>query len=255
MKAIRLLGITILTGIILFGFQHTENSMQADATETDKNLHTATFAGGCFWCTESDFEKVDGVAEAVSGYTGGDEKSPTYKQVSSGATGHVEAVQVHYDPSKISYAELLEVFWRHVNPTDAGGQFVDRGPQYRSAIFYHSEEQKVLAEKSKAAMGKSGIFKSPLVTPILPLKIFYPAEEYHQNYYKKNPIRYKWYRSGSGRDQFLKSTWGDKPYPKKPVKSDAKYSKPSDTDLREKLTPLQYKVTPVSYTHLRAHET
>ena len=248
MKAILIFGITILIGIVLFGFQHTKNQKQAEAMETDKkyddkNLKKATFAGGCFWCTESDFEKIDGVVEVVSGYTGGDEKNPTYEQVSAGATGHYEAVQVIYDPLKISYGELLEVFWRHVNPTDAGGQFVDRGPQYRTAIFYHDDEQRALAEKSKADMDNSGVFKNPLVTPIMPLKRFYAAEKYHQDYYKKNPLRYKWYRSGSGRDQFLESTWGDKPYRKKPAKSDSKFSKPDDAALREKLTPLQYKVT------------
>jgi peptide methionine sulfoxide reductase msrA/msrB len=183
------------------------------------------------------------VVQAVSGYTGGEEKDPTYEQVSAGATGHYEAVQVYYDPLKISYAELLEVFWRHVNPTDAGGQFVDRGPQYRSAIFYHDDEQKALAEKSKADMDKSGVFKTVLVTPIIPLKQFFPAEDYHQDYYKKNPLRYKYYRHGSGRDQFLESVWGNRPMKKKPAKSDAEYSKPDDTVLREKLTPLQYKVT------------
>jgi peptide methionine sulfoxide reductase msrA/msrB len=248
MKAILIFGITILIGIVLFGFQHTKFQNQVEAMETDKkyddnNLQKATFAGGCFWCTESDFEKIDGVVEVVSGYTGGDEKNPTYEQVSSGATGHYEAVQIYYDPQKISYAQLLEVFWRHVNPTDAGGQFVDRGPQYRSAIFYHDDEQKALAEKSKADMDKSGVFKTPLVTPIIPLKQFYPAEKYHQDYYKKNPIRYKWYRSGSGRDQFLENTWGDRPVKKKPAASDSKYYKPDDEVLKKKLTPLQYKVT------------
>ena len=248
MKTIVILGIMILTGFILFGFQHTKNQRQAEAMEMDKkyedeNLSSATFAGGCFWCTESDFEKVDGVVEVVSGYTGGDEKDPTYKQVSSGATGHYEAVQVHYDPSKISYAELLDVFWRHVNPTDAGGQFVDRGPQYRSAIFYHDDEQKALAEKSKADMDKSGVFKTPLVTPIIEFKTFYPAEEYHQDYYKKNPIRYKWYRSGSGRDQFLESIWGAVPAKKNSAGPESKYSKPEDEVLKKKLTPMQYKVT------------
>ncbi len=248
MKTIVILGIMILTGFILFGFQHTKNPGKAEAMEMDKkyddkNLAAATFAGGCFWCTESDFEKVDGVVEVVSGYTGGDEKDPTYEQVSSGATGHYEAVQVYYDPLKISSAELLEVFWRHVNPTDAGGQFVDRGPQYRSAIFYHNDEQKALAEKSKADMDRSGVFKTPLVTPIIPLKEFYAAEDYHQDYYKNNPIRYKWYRSGSGRDQFLESTWGDTPVKKKPGRSGSKYSKPDDAVLKEKLTPLQYRVT------------
>jgi peptide methionine sulfoxide reductase msrA/msrB len=248
MKTIIIFGITILIGIVLFGFQHTKNQKQAEAMEMDKkydakNLHQATFAGGCFWCTESDFEKIDGAVEVVSGYTGGDEKNPTYAQVSSGATGHYEAVQVYYDPLKISYADLLEVFWRHVNPTDAGGQFVDRGPQYRSAIFYHDEEQKALAEKSKAAMDRSGVFKKPLVTPIIALKIFFPAEDYHQDYYKKNPIRYKFYRSGSGRDQFLESVWGNRPAKKTSAGSGSKYSKPDDEVLKKKLTSMQYKVT------------
>ena len=248
MKTIVILGIMILTGFILFGFQHTKNQSQVEAMETDKkyddkNLATATFAGGCFWCTESDFEKVDGVVEVISGYTGGDEENPTYEQVSSGTTGHYESVQVYYDPLKISYTELLDVFWRHVNPTDAGGQFVDRGPQYRSAIFYHDEEQKALAEKSKAAMDSSGVFKTPLVTQIIPLKQFYPAEKYHQDYYKKNPIRYKWYRSGSGRDQYLESIWGNMPAKKTSAGTDSKYAKPDDAVLKEKLTPMQYNVT------------
>ncbi len=248
MKTIIILGVTILIGVVLFGFQHTKNQRQAEAMEIDKkyddkDLDRATFAGGCFWCTESDFEKIDGVVEVLSGYTGGDEENPTYEQVSSGATGHYEAVQVFYDPLKASYAELLEVFWRHVNPTDAGGQFVDRGPQYRSAIFYHDDEQKTLAEKSKANMDKSGVFKKPLVTPIMPLKRFYPAEEYHQDYYKKNPIRYKWYRSGSGRDQFLESIWGQMPEKKTAVGPNSKYSKPNDEVLKKKLAAMQYEVT------------
>jgi peptide methionine sulfoxide reductase msrA/msrB len=248
MKTIMIFGIVILIGLVLLGFQHSKSQKQDMMNEmgkkyADKNLYKATFAGGCFWCTESDFEKIDGVVEVVSGYTGGDEENPTYKQVSSGATGHFEAVQVYFDPLKISYAELLEIFWRHVNPTDAGGQFVDRGPQYRSAIFYHDEEQKALAAKSKAAMDKSGVFKKPLVTPIIPLKEFYPAEDYHQNYYKKNPIRYKFYRSGSGRDQFLDSIWGIMPAKKASAGSDSKYSKPDDAVLKKKLTPMQYKVT------------
>jgi peptide methionine sulfoxide reductase msrA/msrB len=248
MKTIAIFGMTILIGIVLFGFQHTKNQRQVEAMEMDekydaKNLHKATFAGGCFWCTESDFEKIDGVIEVVSGYTGGDEENPTYKHVSSGATGHYEAVQVYYDPLKISYADLLEVFWRHVNPTDAGGQFVDRGPQYRSAIFYHDEEQQTLADKSKADMDKSGVFKKPLVTPIIQLKKFFPAEDYHQDYYKKNPIRYKFYRSGSGRDQFLENVWGNMPAKKASAGSDLKYAKADDEVLKKKLSPLQYKVT------------
>ena len=211
-----------------------------------KSLKTATFAGGCFWCVESDFEKVDGVVEAISGYTGGQKPNPTYKEVSVGGTGHAEAVQVHYDPDKITYKELLDVFWRHVNPTDAGGQFVDRGSQYRSAIFYHDEEQKRLAEESRADLEKSGRFNKPIATEIVPLTEFYTAEEYHQDYYKKNPLRYKFYRHGSGRDQFLKSTWGDETKAsahKMKSADNPKYSKPDDAVLKKKLTALQYKVT------------
>ena len=211
-----------------------------------KNLKTATFAGGCFWCVESDFEKVDGVVEAVSGYTGGDEPNPTYKQVAAGRTGHTEAIQVHYDPDIITYKELLDVFWRHMDPTDAGGQFVDRGSQYRSAIFYHDEEQKRLAEESKAELDKSGRFSKPVVTEIVPLTEFYKAEDYHQDYYKKSPRRYKFYRYGSGRDQFLNKVWASeaKPSPQKQAAGgSSKYSKPDDDVLKKKLSPMQYTVT------------
>jgi peptide methionine sulfoxide reductase msrA/msrB len=211
-----------------------------------KDLKTATFAGGCFWCVESDFEKVAGVVEAVSGYTGGDEPNPTYKQVAAGRTGHTEAIQVHYDPDKITYKELLDVFWRHMDPTDAGGQFVDRGSQYRSAIFYHDEEQKRLAEESKAELDKSGRFSKPVVTEIVPLTEFYKAEDYHQDYYKKSPRRYKFYRYGSGRDQFLNKVWASeaKPSPKKKAAGgNPKYSKPDDEVLKKKLSPMQYTVT------------
>ncbi|HSO19431.1 MAG TPA: peptide-methionine (S)-S-oxide reductase MsrA, partial [Desulfosarcina sp.] len=169
--------------------------------------HEAVFAGGCFWCTEADFEKIDGVLEAVSGYTGGEEVDPTYEQVSSGRTGHVEAIKIVYDPRKVSYQDLLYVYWRTINPTDDGGQFVDRGPQYRSAIFYANEEQRRLAEASKKELAASGVFEKPIVTEIRPLEAFYPAEDYHQDYYDNNPIRYKWYRSGSGRDRYLEVTW------------------------------------------------
>ncbi len=178
-------------------------------TTQDQNLKIATFAGGCFWCTESDFEKISGVLKVKSGYTGGKKENPTYKEVSAGATGHVEAIQVYYDPEKVSYEKLLEVFWRHIDPTDSGGQFVDRGPQYASAIFYHNEEQRKAAEKSKEELSKSGKFAEPIVTPILKFTRFYDAEEYHQDYYKKNQLRYASYRHGSGRDQFLKKVWGE----------------------------------------------
>ncbi len=169
---------------------------------------TAVFAGGCFWCTESDFEKLPGVIDAISGYTGGTVANPSYKQVSAGGTGHVEAVKVIYDPDQLSYSQLLDWFWRHVDPTDAGGQFVDRGSQYQSEIFYANDEQKRLAEASKAKLEASGKFDKPIVTKIEPLGPFYPAEDYHQDYYKKNPIRYHYYRWGSGRDQFLEKVWG-----------------------------------------------
>lgn len=168
---------------------------------------TATFAGGCFWCMEPPFDKLDGVKATISGYTGGHKANPSYKEVSSGTTGHVEAVRVIYDPAVISYEALLDVFWRNIDPTDADGQFVDRGKQYRSVIFYHDDTQRRLALESKKALQESARFQKPVVTEILPAEPFYPAEEYHQDYYKKNPVRYHFYRYRSGRDQFLESVW------------------------------------------------
>lgn len=188
----------LLPAILLI---QTESSAQ---TELDR----ATLAGGCFWCMEGPFEKLEGVLEVISGYTGGHKANPTYEEVSSGMTGHLEAVQITFDPSKISYSEILDLFWRQINPTDSGGQFVDRGRQYRTAIFYHNEEQKALAERSKAELNKSGRYKDPIVTEIIKASDFYKAEEYHQDYYKKNSIRYKFYRYRSGRDQYLKKIWG-----------------------------------------------
>ncbi|WP_246556333.1 peptide-methionine (S)-S-oxide reductase MsrA [Desulfonema magnum] len=149
-----------------------------------KEMHVATFAGGCFWCVESDFAKIDGVIRTVSGYTEGHKENPSYEEVSSGDTGHVEAVQVWYDPSRLTYEELLDVFWRHVNPTDSGGQFADRGSQYRPVIFFHNNEQKRLAEISRKSLDMSGRFDRPVITEILEFKSFYEAEEYHQDYYK-----------------------------------------------------------------------
>ena len=168
----------------------------------------AIFAGGCFWCMESPFEKLDGVSEVISGYTGGAMLNPTYQEVSAGGTGHTEAVEVHYDPQLVSYEKLLELFWRQIDPTDADGQFVDRGTQYRSGIFYLNPEQKQLAEISKQQLGESGRFNSPIVTEITAAGKFYPAEEYHQDYHSKNPIRYWYYRGGSGRDDYLDKVWG-----------------------------------------------
>ncbi len=227
----------------------------------------AVFAGGCFWCTEADFEKVEGVLGAVSGYTGGKEADPTYEQVSAGGSGHVEAVKVVYDPSVVSYEKLLAYFWRHVDPTDPGGQFVDRGPQYGSAIFYGGDDERRLAEASRERLAASGVFDQPIATGILPLGPFYPAEEYHQDYHKKNPLRYRWYRSGSGRDRFLEKAWAGRPPldmedalgggPEGKGEATAAtadqasgggetvstYIRPPDEELRQRLTPLQYKVT------------
>ena len=215
--------------------------MAAKTTES-QNLKIATFAGGCFWCSESDFEKVPGVVKVISGYTGGQKENPTYEEVTAGKTGHVEAIQVTYDPEKVSYETLLGFFWRHIDPTDGGGQFVDRGAQYGSAIFYHDEEQKKLSEKSREELGKSGKFARPIVTRIVPFTKFYEAEDYHQDYYRKNPLRYSYYRHGSGRDQFLEKVWG-KEKMKDQAAAKGSFTKPDDAALRKKLTPLQYEVT------------
>lgn len=214
----------------------------------------ATFAGGCFWCMEPPFEKLDGVIDVVSGYTGGQEDDPTYSQVSSGRTGHVESVLVTYDPEKVSYKKLLHVFWRQIDPTDAGGQFVDRGFQYSTAIFYHTEAQRAEAEASLKELGASGRFGGPIVTRIVKAEKFYPAEEYHQDYYRKSKLKYKYYRYRSGRDQFLEKVWGKNPVIA--VERQGKtanqgiaaynepgYVRPGDEELRARLTPLQYRVT------------
>jgi peptide methionine sulfoxide reductase msrA/msrB len=205
----------------------------------------ATFAGGCFWCMEPPFEKMEGVKDVVSGYIGGHEKNPTYKSVSAGGTGHLEAVEVHYDPDKVAYADLLDVFWRQIDPTDGGGQFVDRGDQYLSAVFTHDEEQKRLALESREALGKSGRFDGPIVTAIRPAEPFTRAEEYHQDYYKKSPVRYKYYRWGSGRDQFLKKAWKDKEVSVDMNEREGwtNFTRPSKEELKKTLTPIQYEVT------------
>ena len=177
------------------------------ATPAQTTTAVATFASGCFWCTESDFEKVPGVVEAVSGYIGGQTENPTYRQVSSGGTGHTEAVQLRYDPAVVSYERLLDVYWHNVDPVDAGGQFCDRGDQYRSGIFVHDEKQRQAALESKAALDKSGRLGKPIVTEVVDATTFYPAEDYHQDYAKKNPLRYSYYRNGCGRDQRLEEIW------------------------------------------------
>jgi peptide methionine sulfoxide reductase msrA/msrB len=200
----------------------------------------ATFAGGCFWCIESAFDDVPGVIDAVSGYTGGEKPNPTYKEVSYGKTRHVETVRIRFDPGKIGYDELLDIFWRQIDPTDPAGQFADRGSQYRTFIFYHGEEQRKLAEQSKTDLERGGRFPGPIVTPIVEAGPFYEAEEYHQNYHEKHPADYKRYRYGSGRTPYLEQIWGAETSGKK---KEGAYVKPSDAELKEKLTPLQYDVT------------
>ena len=209
---------------------------------------TAIFAGGCFWCMESPFAQIDGVSAVISGYTGGTQENPTYQEVATGDTGHVEAVQVHFDPARVGYERLLDVFWRQVDPTDAGGQFVDRGSQYRAVIFYTNAEQQRRAEESKAKLAASQTFAKPLEVEILPAGRFWPAEEYHQDYPKKNPLRYKYYRWGSGRDEFLDKVWGQDraaadvdPAPR--TAAWHSFVKPPPEELEQRLTPLQYEVT------------
>lgn len=214
-------------------------------SQTQSNQALATFAGGCFWCMEHPFDELEGVTKVVSGYTGGTSENPTYHEVCTGETGHLEAVQIHFDPDLISYETLLDLFWRQVNPTDAGGQFVDRGSQYQTAIFYHDETQKRSAEQSRQQLESSGRFDRRIVTEILKAEIFYPAEEYHQGYHKKCPTQYRHYRSGSGRDLFLERAWGDDRFTPglKQGKRSRAFHKPKPAELKQRLTPLQYKVT------------
>lgn len=258
-----------LLATVLFGCQQSQGVDQPTGRRDGNRsgeIRTAVFAGGCFWCTEADFEKLPGVIQVISGYTGGHLPDPTYEQTSAGGTGHVEAVEVTYDPAVVSYEQLLTWFWRHIDPTDADGQFVDRGTQYRSVIFYADEAQRRLAEDSRQHLAASGRFEKPVVTDILPLATFYRAEAYHQDYYQKNPIRYRFYRFNSGRDQFLEKVWGKQtpdaiPKTTGEINSDAarggkamkatvsgpaageSYVIPDDAELRRRLTPLQYKVT------------
>ncbi len=215
----------------------TGTLMIAINSKADTKNEEATFAGGCFWCMEAPFEEARGVREAIAGFTGGHKKNPTYREVSGGGTGHMEAVRVIYDPSKVSYKELLNIFWRQIDPTDPGGQFADRGPQYQTAVFYHNNRQKKLAEDSKKTLESSGRFSEPIAAQILPVAEFYKAEDYHQDYYKKCPVKYDAYKQGSGRAGFIKGKWKDK------NKNMQKYKKPEETMLKKELTPLQYEVT------------
>jgi peptide methionine sulfoxide reductase msrA/msrB len=231
--------IIIICLLILAGFAGSRFEQMAPpaiAAESQQQVRgevaKAMFAGGCFWCMEKPFEQLDGVMDVVSGYAGGTTKNPSYENYMTG--GHIEVVEITFDPEKVSYQKLLDTYWHQVDPTDGGGQFVDRGHAYSTAIFYSSDDQRRQAEASKAALDASSIFKGPIVTPILPYTTFYPAEEYHQDYYKKNPIRYNFYRSRSGRDAFLESVDWSKNAMGKNINKE---------DLKKRLTPLQYKVT------------
>lgn len=175
----------------------------------DKEYELATFAGGCFWCMVKPFDQQPGIKKVISGYTGGNKANPTYEEVCSGHTGHYEAVQITYDPKVFPYEKLLNIFWQQIDPTDPGGQFYDRGASYETAVFYHNEKQKEMAERSKEKLGNNGKFQKPIATMILPAKEFYEAEDYHQHYYKKNPARYNAYHKGSGREAFINKYWGE----------------------------------------------
>jgi methionine-S-sulfoxide reductase len=199
----------MLATLLLLSLPGALRAEDNSAAAQDTGLETATFAGGCFWCIQPPYDKLEGVVKTTVGYTGGPEKNPTYKQVSYGKTGHAESIEIIYDPKKVTYEELLDVFWMNIDPTDSGGQFVDRGKQYRPAIFYHGEAQKKAAEASRDKLSKSGRFDKPIVVEIVEAAEFYPAEDYHQMFYKKDPFRYKSYRSGSGRDQFIEVYWGE----------------------------------------------
>jgi len=199
----------ILTAaIVVAGFVFVPRAQPTSAQASDPRYEKATFAGGCFWCMEPPFDELPGVISTTSGYTGGQKKNPTYEEVSAGGTGHAESVEIVFDPAKVTYQQLLDVFWKNIDPLTPDRQFCDVGSQYRPAIFYHSEEQKRLALASKKAIEDSGRFKQPIVTEIVAASPFYRAEEYHQDYYKKNPIRFKYYKFGCGRARRLEQLWG-----------------------------------------------
>jgi len=281
-----ILGVGVVTTTLILPAQSTntiadqsaasaiaDDAIAEDVLTEEPQLAVATLAGGCFWCVEAAFEKVPGVDQVISGYTGGKEDSPTYRQVASGRTGHTEAVQIHYDDTVITYEGLLETLWRTANPTDNAGQYVDRGKQYRPEIFYHNEEQQSAAVLARKELNESARYKDPVVIGITPAGKFFPAEDYHQDYYKKNPVRYQFYTRNSGRYQFIDSVWGDKrkiDYAEyRPVDTTNQtqseesvsmnhtistsgtvtafnadsFVKPSDADLKKKLSKIEYKVT------------
>jgi peptide methionine sulfoxide reductase msrA/msrB len=248
--AIAILFAAGLAAVPLFADGGSDKEVRPGA---DSSLAVATFAGGCFWCVEAGFEKVPGVAEAVSGYSGGEMENPSYKQVSSGRTGHTEAVQVYYDPEVVSYAGLVQALWRMMDPTDDQGQFVDRGRQYRPAIFHHDDRQKRIARRARTLLDESGRYPKPVTIEIVPFEKFYRAEEYHQDYYKKNPIRYNVYTFNSGRYQFVDKHWGEERnvdytrFRNEDFLEDrvqqGEWVKPVDAQLKQQLTALQYRVT------------
>lgn len=243
-RSLATLGILALAAVAAAcgGSDAATATARAAASTRPAQSEVAILAGGCFWCTEGAFDDLPGVVEAVSGYTGGEKANPTYEEVSAGGTGHFESIEVRFDPAKITYAQILDTFWRQIDPTDAGGQFADRGSQYRSAIFVRDEAQRKIAEASKRALEATHWFDKPVATLILPAGPFYPAEEYHQNYHVKNPVQYKAYKWGSGRGPYLERVWKGKP-PIEVVADTKPYAKPSDDELRRRLTPLQYEVT------------
>ncbi|WP_151704609.1 peptide-methionine (R)-S-oxide reductase MsrB [Nitrincola alkalilacustris] len=247
----------LLLAVALIGVQVGASSPSDQTSQyapNDPSLEVATFAGGCFWCVEAGFEVIPGVIEAVSGYTGGPEVNPTYQQVAGGRTGHTEAVQVYYDPAVITYEGLLQGLWRMMDPTDADGQFVDRGRQYRPGIFYHSPEQQAMAEAAKQALIAENRYPNPVIIEIEPFEVFYEAEDYHQDFYKTNPIRYNVYTRNSGRYQFIDAIWGEERQidfalfrpagmnSSKGFDPDS-FIKPDAETLKQRLTPIQYKVT------------
>lgn len=221
----------------------TNADMIGTQGSSSKKLEKSTFAGGCFWCMQPPFDKLKGVVSTTVGYTGGRKENPTYEEVSTGNTGHAEAIEIVFDPTQVTYEELLNVFWRNIDPTTPDRQFFDSGSQYRTAIFYHNDGQKRMAEASKERFNRSGRFDGPIVTEIVPATTFYRAEEYHQKYYQKNEARYKAYSSGSGRYEYLDKVWGREDDLKKGLPQDMKHTKPPKDDIKKKLTPLQYKVT------------
>lgn len=244
---------TIALAAVMASFFGSAESKSSYAN-TSKGFEVATLAGGCFWCTESDLEKLPGVLDVVSGYSGGELENPTYKQVSSGKSGHIEVIEVKYDPKAVSYEQVLDQFFRHIDPTDDKGSFVDRGPQYRPAVFYHNAEQKMIAKNFMDEINAIGVFKKPLKTELIEFEKFWPAEDYHQDYYKRNKIRYNYYRYASGRDQYLDEIFGEsrqeQPVTLRQLINDSKvaasvkpYTKPSEDEIKGKLTELQYYVT------------